>query len=100
MPWSKIRYHSTMALNIKDPEAERLAEEVAALTGESKTRAVRVALAERRARLQGPSVEARRAGIVRFLEDEIWPQIPRSERTTTVTKADREEILGIGPNGA
>ena len=36
----------------------------------------------------------------RFLEDEIWPQIPRSERTTTVTKADREEILGIGPNGA
>ena len=30
-----------MALNIKDPETERLAAEVAAITGESKTRAVR-----------------------------------------------------------
>lgn len=89
-----------MALNIKDPEAERLAEEVAALTGESKTRAVRVALAERRARLVGPSVDARRAGLLRFLEDEIWPQIPRSERTADLTKADREEILGFGPHGA
>lgn len=89
-----------MALNIKDPEAERLAEEVAALTGESKTKAVRVSLAERRARLEGPSAEARRADLLRFLEDEIWPQIPRSEHNAKLTKADREEILGIGPDGA
>lgn len=88
-----------MALNIKDPEAERLAAEVAALTGESKTRAVRVALAERRARLEGPSVEARRAGLQRFLEEEIWPQIPPSERQAELTKADREKILGFGPDG-
>ena len=40
-----------MALNIKDREAERLAAEVAALTGESKTRAIRVALQERKERL-------------------------------------------------
>ena len=37
-----------MALSIKDPEAERLAAEVAAMTGESKTRAIRVALEERK----------------------------------------------------
>ncbi len=39
-----------MALSLKDPETDRLAREVAALTGESLTKAVRNALAERLAR--------------------------------------------------
>ena len=37
-----------MALNIKDPETERLASEVAKLAGETKTQAVRTALTERK----------------------------------------------------
>jgi antitoxin VapB len=40
-----------MALNIKNRETEKLAAEVAAMAGESKTRAVRVALEERKRRL-------------------------------------------------
>jgi hypothetical protein len=40
-----------VALNIKDRETERLAAEVAALAGETKTRAVKVALQERRVEL-------------------------------------------------
>lgn len=88
-----------MALNIKGPEADRLAGEIAAITGESKMRAVRIALSERRARLGGPSAAARRVMLLRFLEEEIWPQIPRSQRTLTLTKADREEILGFGQDG-
>jgi antitoxin VapB len=36
-----------VALNIKNPEVERLVSEVVAITGESKTEAVRRALAER-----------------------------------------------------
>jgi antitoxin VapB len=36
-----------MALNLKDPETDRLAREVARLTGETLTEAVRKALAER-----------------------------------------------------
>ncbi|GGK44844.1 hypothetical protein Ppa06_00490 [Planomonospora parontospora subsp. parontospora] len=40
-----------MSLNIKNPEADRLAAEVSALTGESKTAAVISALRERRERL-------------------------------------------------
>jgi antitoxin VapB len=36
-----------MALNIRNPEAEKLASELAALTGESKTQAVTKALKER-----------------------------------------------------
>ena len=39
-----------MSLNIKNPEACRLAEEMAELAGESKTQAITVALRERLAR--------------------------------------------------
>ena len=38
-----------MALNIKDRDTERPAAEVAALAAESKTRAIKVALEERKA---------------------------------------------------
>lgn len=41
-----------MALNLRNPEVERLATTVARLTGETKTEAVRVALADRLARLE------------------------------------------------
>lgn len=41
-----------MALSLKDKETDRLAREVAALTGESLTDAIRVALAERLARVK------------------------------------------------
>ncbi len=41
-----------MSLNIKDPEAHRLAQAVAKATGETMTRAVTVALQERLQRLQ------------------------------------------------
>jgi antitoxin VapB len=42
---------STVALNIKDPETERLAAEVASLARESKTAAIRQALRDRKRRL-------------------------------------------------
>lgn len=90
-----------MALNIKDPETEQLVAEVAALTGESKTAAVRQALRERRDRLAAKdTAEERGERFLRFLRDEIWPQIPESERgQPPMTKAEREEILGYGPEG-
>lgn len=89
-----------MALNIKDPEVERLAAELAEITGETKTGAIRTALRERRERLQREETrEERRARLQRMLED-IWAQIPPEllDRRP-MTKAEREEILGIGPEG-
>lgn len=89
-----------MALNIKDPEAEKLAAEVALITGNSKTGAVRDALREKRDRLEltRTSRRPRKPGdFRRFLETEIWPQIP--DRGTPLTKEEREEILGYGPEG-
>src|SRR3989442_13387815 len=62
-----------VALNIKDRETEQLAAEVAALAGESKTRAVKVALQERRARLAvRGGARDRHADFVRFLETEVF----------------------------
>ncbi len=89
-----------MALNIKDPEAERLAAEVAELADESKTRAVRVALAERRERLllRDPRPDRART-LLRFLEEEAWPQIPDHALGRSPTRAEREAILGYGPAG-
>jgi antitoxin VapB len=87
-----------MALNIKDVEAERLAAEIAALTGETKTRAVKVALQERRERLAlRGAVRGRAAGLMRFLEEEAWPQIPEELLGTGVSREEREAILGYGP---
>jgi antitoxin VapB len=91
-----------MALNIKNKETEELAAEVASRTGESKTGAVRQALRERRDRLALESGGPRRTpgSLRRFLETEIWPLIPEEERNQPpMTKAEREEILGIGPEG-
>jgi antitoxin VapB len=88
-----------MALNIKDKETERLAAEVASLAGESKTGAVRQALRERCSRLRLERDGKSRPGeLLRFLETEIWPQIPAELRgRPSMTKAEREEILGVGP---
>jgi antitoxin VapB len=50
-----------MSLNIKDPETHRLAQILAAETGESMTRAVAVALQERLARVRRSRKQAAKA---------------------------------------
>jgi len=89
-----------MALNIKDAETEQLAAEVAAMTSETKTRAIKVALRERWARLIAAQASAGRdQRLRRFLTEEAWPQIPREVLGTALSKTDREAILGYGPEG-
>lgn len=89
-----------MALNIKDQETEKLAAEVAELTGESKDEAVREALKERRDRLalEKDGRPRKKRDTMRFLETEIWPYIPKEELDQPpMTKAERAELLGYGP---
>jgi antitoxin VapB len=89
-----------MALNIKDQETERLASEIAALTGETKTGAIRQALRERKRRLlvaRGGRNRGER--MVDVLERRLWPGLPSDVRGREVSKADEEAILGIGPEG-
>jgi hypothetical protein len=37
--------------------------------------------------------------LLAFLQDEIWPQIPKELLGTRLTKAEEEEILGFGEDG-
>jgi antitoxin VapB len=89
-----------MALNLKDPEVERLAAEVAEMTGSTKTGAVREALREKRDRLELTRTSRRRrkpGDFRRFLETEIWPQIPAEERgKPPMTKEEMDELVEPG----
>jgi antitoxin VapB len=89
-----------MALNLKNPEVERLVNEVAELAGESKTEAVRQALLERRQRLTNrQSTASREARILRFLETEVWPRVPEGQLGRRLTEAEEDDILGYGEHG-
>jgi antitoxin VapB len=89
-----------MALNIKDSETIRLADELAALTGETKTRTVKTALEERRQRLaRGVSTAERARRLIDVLEGEIWPQVPVEALGEPISRGQREVILGYGAEG-
>lgn len=88
-----------MALNLKNAAVERLAAEVARLTGESKTEAIRRALDERRRRLTGPEAGQRRARVLRFLEKQVWPTLHADQRGRRLTREEEDNILGYGPDG-
>jgi antitoxin VapB len=81
-----------MALSVKDPEADRLAREVAARTGETLTQAIVVALRERLVRLRGRS---RR----RHLRDELREIAQRCAQLPTLDDRSDDEILGYDERG-
>lgn len=82
---------SSMAINIKDPETDRLARELAELTGEPITLAVRQAIEER---LEG--LRRRRAAAAGPALDDI---IARGRARRTVDQRSDDEILGYGDDG-
>lgn len=89
-----------MALNIKNPKVEALVEEVARMAGETKTEAVRRALEERRTRLGLRRLRRdRQAEVMRFLEREVWPRIPRRLLGRGVVANEQARILGYGSRG-
>lgn len=101
-----------MALNIKDKQTEALVNEIASLTGETQTEAVRQAATERLERLE-KSRRGRFGGVRRlgydpkesaesfeyWFETEIRPLLKEENRGKPITKAEREQLLGYGPGG-
>ncbi|MBI3129496.1 MAG: type II toxin-antitoxin system VapB family antitoxin [Candidatus Tectomicrobia bacterium] len=81
-----------MALDSKDPETDRLAREVAQLTGESPGEAVRKALAER---LERERRKCAAAGLAEQL-DEIARRCAALPDQDTRTP---DEIIGYGESG-
>jgi antitoxin VapB len=93
-----------VALNIRDEETEALVAQITSLTGETDTKAVREAVRERLERLQsrqrqGPRRKMTADEMRHWLETEIWPLVPAELRGKGISKAEREEILGYGPDG-
>jgi antitoxin VapB len=90
-----------MALRIEDRETEALVTEITELTGESETDALRAAARERLDRLSSQPARRKRSleEIREWLETEVWPNIPEELRGRGISKAEREEILGYGPDG-
>ena len=87
-----------MDLHIDDTETEKLAAEVAEMTGDTKTGAVREALREKKQRLELQGKPKR--DLREFLEKEIWPLIPEEERRQPPwTKEEEEEFLGYNEEG-
>lgn len=82
-----------MALNIRNPQAEALATEVARLAGESKTKAVTVALRERLARLQ------QRKAATRSLADDLNEIAQHCSRLPVQDARPANEILGYDERG-
>ena len=81
-----------MALSVKDPEADRLAREVAARTGETLTTAIVVALRERLARLRGrPKRQP--------LRDELREIARRCSQLPTLDTRSAEQILDYDNRG-
>lgn len=81
-----------LALNIRNPETERLAQEVARRSGETKTEAVTQALRERLARL-------RRERSKRRLADELEAIAEHCASRPVLDARTPDEILGYDDRG-
>ncbi len=81
-----------MALNIRNPEAEQLATELARITGETKTAAVTKALRDRLGRV-------RRDRDTRSLADRLVAIGRECAALPILDKRSADEILGYGEDG-
>jgi antitoxin VapB len=83
-----------MALSLKDPETDRLAREVARMTGESLTEAVRKALSERLERER-----LRREQRARELVEELNEIARHCAALPDLDSRSPDEIIGYDENG-
>jgi antitoxin VapB len=81
-----------VALNIKDPETDRLARELAQATGESITEAAKIAIEERLARVRA----RKEAGKVRVDLDDL---IERARAAIVLDDRSPDEIMGYDDDG-
>jgi len=88
-----------MALNLKNSEVELLAAEVARITGESKTEAIRQSLLERKAKLLSRSNSQTRGERAESILRSFRASLSKPLSRVPLTREEENEILGFGPGG-
>lgn len=78
--------------SIKSDRVAQLIEQIASRTGESKVKAVTVAL-ERRLKEVESADHANRA--LAWLKSAVWPQLPDGARGKAPSKDEQEDLLGF-----
>ncbi len=87
-----------MAIHIRDLGVVKLATQLAALTGESRTDAIRRALEEKMARLSGTAAHSsRRAELVRVFGCKVPSMVKAGRRRGNLTPEEVQELLAYGP---
>lgn len=81
-----------MALNIKDPETDRLARQLAAETGLSLTESLRMAIEDQ-------LVRVRRRRLAASRQDSLQRYIDRGRRRAILDARSADEILGYADDG-
>ncbi len=84
-----------MGMNIKNPEAERLARQVAALTGETMTAAVLSALRARLDQLEHAATKQERLKRAREIAADCASRIPERVKSIDHGKLLYDDVLGL-----
>jgi antitoxin VapB len=87
-----------MALNLNNDEVERLAADVAAIAGESKTEAIRRALVERKTRLSSARVSRTRSERAASIVEAFRASAPPEILGRRLSREEEDAILGFGPS--
>jgi antitoxin VapB len=88
-----------MALKIRNAEIERLARDIATMTGDSTTGAIRQALRERKARLLLAQGGRERGDRMMAVLQQVWPLLPTGVGGSHLTREQEDETLGFGSDG-
>ena len=86
-------------VNLDSEEVDRLAAEVAALTNESKTEAVRRALLERKARLTSSPGYQKRSQRAASVLAAFRADLPQELLGKPLSRREEDDVLGFGPGG-
>ena len=87
-----------MPMSVKNPEIERLAEELSRITKSSKTEVIRQALREKKERLEVAGSAAHRQRLLDFLQNRVWPKLPKGV-SRRWTREQEERLVGYGKHG-
>jgi antitoxin VapB len=81
-----------MPITINDPELEQLIRELAEEKEVDDVEAIRALVVKHR------DVQRRLAGVMEWLQNDVWPHIPPEHLGKPITREEKAVLLGYGPD--